>query len=426
MLFRSNARPSARGFHTLARIGALTLLFAGSPAGAQGLSLSDVLRRVSSADPYGEVTDARIQAGEASVRQARVGPRPVVGLEVEDFAGTGPYSPFNRSQTTAYYERPWERGGKREARVGAAQSELAVIRLRGRVRALDLLTQVQTLWVEALAAQAAVDVAEQRLAFAQQNAREVGYRVDRAVDPLFADERAKTMVAQARIELDQAIEAARIASANLAALWGGTEDFQLDISAFSLLDLALLEVEDTPDIALLIAERDTAGARVRVEQTRGVSDPTFRVGVRHFGEGNEAALVVGGSIPLGGRRANMANVDRARGEQIAVEGEITIARIERKREIDRLVAERRAIATEVGRIDREVLPLAERTVSMVRDGFNRGGTAFTLLELGESQRVVSDARARRIELLRRFHLAGARLDRLTGRHASLFTSAENR
>jgi cobalt-zinc-cadmium efflux system outer membrane protein len=63
---------------------------------------------------------------------------------------------------------------------------------------------------------------------------------------------------------------------------------------------------------------------------------------------------------------------------------------------------------------------------MVRDGFNRGGTAFTLLELAESQRVVSDARARRIELLRRFHLAGARLDRLTGRHASLFTSAENR
>ncbi len=410
----------------MARIGALTLLFAGSPAGAQGLSLSEVLRRVSSADPYGEVTDARIQAGEASVRQARVGPRPVVGLEVEDFAGTGPYSPFNRSQTTAYYERPWERAGKREARVGAAQSELSVIRLRGRVRALDLLAQVQTLWVEALAAQAAVDVAEQRLAFAQQNAREVGYRVDRAVDPMFADERAKTMVARARIERDQAIEAARIARANLAALWGGTEDFQLDISAFSSLDLALLEVEDTPDIALLIAERDTAGARVRVEQTRGVSDPTFRVGVRHFGEGNEAALVVGGSIPLGGRRANMANVDRARGEQIAVEGEITIARIERKREIDRLVAERRAIATEVGRIDREVLPLAERTVSMVRDGFNRGGTAFTLLELAESQRVVSDARARRIELLRRFHLAGARLDRLTGRHASLFTSAENR
>ncbi|HEX8300036.1 TolC family protein [Sphingomonas sp.] len=426
MVLLSSARRRARGFHKLASIGALTLLFVASSAQAQGLSLSDVLGRVSAADPYGDVTGARIRAGEASVRQARVGPRPVVGLEIEDFAGTGPYSPFNRSQTTAYYERPVERGAKREARVGAAESELAVTRFRGMVRTLDLVAQVQMLWVEALAAQAAVSVAEERLAFAQRNAREVGYRVDRAVDPLFADERAKTAVAQAQIALDQAVEAARIARANLAAMWSGSDGFQLDMSAFWLTDVTLFEMEETPDIALLIAERDVAGAKIRLVQTLGTADPTFRVGVRHFGEGNEAALIVGGSIPLGSRRANTANIDRARSDQTAAEGEISLARVERKREIDRLVAERRAIATEVGRIDREVLPLAERTVSMVRDGFNRGGTAFTLLELAESQRVVSDARARRIELLRRFHLAGARLDRLTGRHASLFTSAENR
>src|SRR3546814_702058 len=76
--------------------------------------------------------------------------------------------------------------------------------------------------------------------------------------------------------------------------------------------------------------------------------------------------------------------------------------------------------------DREVLPSAERAVVLVRDGFNRGGTAFTFLEVAQAQQAVIDARTRRLELFRRYHLDGVRLDRLTGRHASLIASAENR
>jgi cobalt-zinc-cadmium efflux system outer membrane protein len=301
-----------------------------------------------------------------------------------------------------------------------------VIALRGRVRGLDLLAEVQTAWVEAMAAKAQIGIMEERLAFAERTAREVGYRVDRAVDPLFADERAKTAVVQARIARDQAVEAARIARANLAAFWAGSADYGLDLTPFEQLDLAALRVDETADLALLAAERDAAGARVRLEETRGIADPTVRAGVRHFGEGNDVALVIGGSIPLGSRSANRANVDRARSERVAAEAEIAIARVTRMREADRLVAERASIAAEIGRIDREVLPGAGRTVTMVREGFNRGGTAFTLLELAEAQRVVTEARERRVELLKRFHLAGARLDRLAGRHLPLLASAENR
>jgi cobalt-zinc-cadmium efflux system outer membrane protein len=73
-----------------------------------------------------------------------------------------------------------------------------------------------------------------------------------------------------------------------------------------------------------------------------------------------------------------------------------------------------------------VLPSAERAVAMVRDGFNRGGGAFTYLEVAEAQRAVVEAKARRIDLLKSFHLDGARLDRLSGRHASFIASAEIR
>lgn len=420
------ARVRTRFFSALAIGSALSLLFASQTVAAQDLTLADALSRVARGDPSIAVGVAQQQAAEASIRQADIRPRDVIGVDVEDFAGTGPYSPIDRSQTTAWYERTWERGGKREARVGSARSELEVAQQRGRLRMLDVLGQVQAAWVDLLAAEAAIPVADERLAVAQRLEREVARRVERALDPLFAGERARTAVAQARITRDQAVENARIARASLAAWWGGGPDFRIDASAFFQVADMVPVGEDIVDLGLLDAERQAAEARIKLAEANSITDPTVRAGVRHFGQGNEVALVVGGSIPLGGRQANRGNVERAQAERLAAEAELAVARVERKREINRLVAQRAALVTEIGRIDREVLPSAERAVLLVRDGFSRGGTAFTFLEVAQAQQAVIDARTRRFELLRRYHLDGVRLDRLTGRHASLIASAENR
>ena len=394
---------------------------------AQDLSLSDALSRVATGDPAVAANAARIQAADAAITQADVRPRDVVGVDVEDFTGTGPYSALGRSQATAWYERTWERGGKREARVGAARSELGVTAERNRLRMLDLFAQVQAAWVEALAAEAAIPIAAQRLAGARQVEGEVDRRVGRALDPLFAAERARTTVAQARIALDQARENARIARTTLASYWGATGgDYNLDTQPFTIMEPSRPPGDDSPELALLTAERDAAGAKIRLAEASSVGDPSARVGLRHFGQGNDVAIIVGGSIPLGNRTANRGNVTRANAEAQAAEAELAVARAQLGREIDRIVAERAALATEIAWIEREVLPSAARAVTLVRDGFARGGTAFAFLEVNQAQQAVVDARSRRVELLRRFHLRGARLDRLTGRHASLLSSAENR
>jgi cobalt-zinc-cadmium efflux system outer membrane protein len=420
------ARPSARLRRALAIGAAMSVLSAPSIGAAQDLSLSDALSRVANSDPIVAASAARVQAAEAAITQADVRPRDVVGVDVEDFAGTGAYSPVERSQTTAWYERTWERGGKREARIGAARSDVGVATARNRLRMLDLLAQVQAAWVEALAAEAAIPIAEQRLAGSRRVEAEVGRRAARALDPLFAVERARTAVAQARIALDQARETARIARATLAAYWGGTADYSLNAASFGAPAASIAQAENSPDLVLLASERDAAGARVRLAETGNTGDPTARAGVRHFGQGNDVAIVLGASVPLGNRSTNRGNVSRAQAEAQAAEAEIAVSRVQIGREIDRLVAERAAILTEVSRIDQEVLPSAERAVVLVRDGFARGGTAFTFLEVSQTQQAVIDARSRRVELLRRFHLAGARLDRLTGRHAPLLSSAEIR
>src|SRR3546814_872374 len=183
---------------------------------------------------------------------------------------------------------------------------------------LDVLGQVQAAWVDVLAAEAAIPVADERLAVAQRLEREVARRVGRALDPLFAGERAHTAVAQARIARDQAVETARIARASLAAWWGGGPDFRIDARTFfQAADMAPVG-EDIVDLGLLDAERQAAEARIKLAEANSVTDPTVRAGVRHFGQGNEVALVVGGSIPLRSEERRVGkecvSTGRSRGE----------------------------------------------------------------------------------------------------------------
>lgn len=398
-------------------------------AAAQPLDLATALARAAAHDLTRPASEARVQAAEAGARQAAVGPRPSVGLDVETFGGTGERTWLDQTETTLYYQQTLERGGKREARTGAARAEIAVARLQGQVRALDALAVTQTLWVDAAAAEAGIALAEERLALAERLARETRRRVDAARDPLFAAERARTAVVQARIARDQARDTANTARAALADRIGGATDIEIDLNAFERAAPALGLLPSSPqtaDVRLLEARRDAAQARMRVEESQVTQDPTLRAGVRHFRDGGDVAFVVGGSIPLGRADSYRGDIDRARAERLAAEADIAAAVADRDREIARLLARRAASETEVGRIDVEVLPVALRAVDLVRDGYKRGGGAFTYTEVAEAQRVVIEARARRIELLRSIHMDAARLDRLTTRHALLIANAETR
>ncbi|MBR7620008.1 TolC family protein [Phenylobacterium sp. 20VBR1] len=394
---------------------------------AAPLTLPEALTRAAAYDPSLPAGAARVQAAEAGVRQAGVRPNPILGADLENFAGSGDIGLADRSEATLYYEQTWERGGKREARVDVARAELALARGRAVVRALDLMAEVQSAWVEALAAQAQVAVAEERLAVARRLEGEVERRVRAARDPLFSGERARTATAQARIDRDQALAAAEQARRLLASYWGGEPGFELNTSA---LEAATAwthgQFGETPDLRLLATERDLSQARIAVERARAVQDPRWRAGLRHFGQSNDVAVIIGGSIPLGRNDTNRGGIERAQAERTAADADLAAARTEREREIARIAARREATLAEVARSDAEVVPSAARAVTLVRDGFNRGGGAFTYLEVAEAQRAVIEARSRRIELLKRFHLDGVRLDRLTGRHAALLSSAETR
>ncbi len=424
---RASARPG------LALIAGLLLTVTGpSAALAQSsavaarpiLDLGEALARASAADPAATGWDARLGAAQASVRQAGVKPNPSLGFELENLAGSGTYSVLDRTEATLSYQQTLERGGKREARIGLARTGAEVTRRRRDVRRLDLLRDVQVAYAEALAAEADLLIAEARLVAAQSAQTDVDRRVRAARDPLFAGSRAEAATAQAEIERDQARAAARNARDVVARYWGGAADFALNLETFfGAVPPSGDRAVAVADLALLEAERDVATSNVRLEQSRAVTDPTLRAGLRYFGDGNDVALVVGGTLPLRLHDNNNGAIDRAISERSAAEADITAERVLREREIARLMARMAASATESERLRAEVIPVAIRAVEQVRDGFNRGG--FQYMNVADAERALADTRARRVAVLRQFHLDQAALDRLTGRHAALASSNLN-
>jgi len=383
------------------------------------ISLEQALARASAVDPALPGLDARTRAGDAAVRQADVRPNPTLGLMIENLPTLGGGDILGRTETTLSYEQRIERGGDRPARVDLARGESALVQAEAAIRRLDRLEQVQRAWAEALGAQADLEIARERLALAERFQSEVQRRVDMARDPLFAGARAEAELAQAQIDYDQAEIQARLARATLGRFWTGTSDFSLNSADFEDTSAARDVAGEASgiDLAVLAAQRDVAQARGRVEQARATPDATVSVGVRHFWEGQDLGLVVGGSIPLGRYDRNEAAIDRARFDGLAAQADMVALREEREREIARLQVLLASRAMEARRITSETLPQADRAVVLVREGFARGG--FTYNDVISAQNALLTTKARHVAVLKQFHLDRARLDRLTGAHAGL-------
>lgn len=403
------------------KFGTVAALLAGvaglitSPLAAEPLTLDEAIRRALSSSPQGEATAARIQALEAARAAADTKPAATIDGSVENI-GTGG---FNLFQVDATYNLRLERGGKRLARIALAEGDIGIAQAEALIRRLDVAKQVQQLYVEAQAATLKLELAKSRVEIAERLQIEVQRRVRGARDPLFAGTRARTQLAEAKVDLELADHALKAAKTRLSLLTGG------DPSAFSVVTSGFLETRSvgvatdelsSVALALFEARRRRAGANYRLQQAYAKPDPTVYAGPRVFGTG-DIAIVAGVSFPLPNRALNRANIARATAEQRQIEADMAVERFQRRREVA-LAAERVEEARhEAEAIQARVVPGAEQTLREVRAGYNRGG--FTFLDVSTAQSALHEARARFVEALSEYHMAKVELDRLTGQFADL-------
>lgn len=394
---------------------------------AETLTLESALSRALSAAPEFEANAARVDALRAARSQAGVRLNPTVEVLGENVIGTGQYRFLGGAEVTASYAQTIERGGKRQARVALAEREIGVAEAEALVQRLNIARRVQGAYVEAVTAQALIEVAEERLRLANTLQTEVDRRVREARDPLFAGTRAATRVEEAEVDLELATHARDAALTRLTTLWGGTPA-GLTLSTEEFFELGdRPRVADRPaaaDLAVYEARVRRAEAAIAVEQARRIQDPTVRGGVRYLNQTGDLAILGGISIPLARYDTNRANIQRAVAERRRAEAEIEVARLARLREL-RLAEEKVEEARhEAEALLQRVFPGALKTLEQVREGFARGG--FRHVDIDEAQTRLGAVRERIVGAVAEYHEARVELDRLTGRFAGPLLNEELR
>ena len=418
--------PGTGNAQTRLRVGGLlcVALFATAAAPAvaqQTITLKSALSRTLGAEPTVQANQARQLGAGYGVMQAGRRLNPSVGVEAENFAGSGAYRNGRSTEATLFLEQTIELGGKRQARTGVAASEATAVKARGVVALLDRLRDVELAYAEALFADAQMRVARERLSYARSIREEIARRTEAGGEASFSLTRAEAQVALEQLAVEQADAAARITRSTLGAFWKGGASFRLDPGAFRSTASTSPEEGSSPEIALLAAEREAAAARLSLAIANASPDLAFRVGVRRLQDTRDTAVIAGVSIPLQVFDNNSAAISQAQEQRRAAEFDASALRMAVRREAMRLHQEMQAAAREAARVRATVIPPAEKAVGMIRDGLERGG--FSYVELADAQRLLNDAKTLEITALRKFHTDRAALARLTGRHARAFNLA---
>lgn len=387
---------------------------------ADELTLDEVLRRVVAVHPDLRVFRHRSEALAVEADVASLSPPMTVGAELENFAGTGALSGFDRAELTLSLAALLERGGKRDARQAIAAAHVDALAAQRAAAELDLLAEAARRYLDLVSAQARERIAAQEVQLRLRTVGATERQLRAGAAPEAALLAAEALQARAELEVARAATETGAAWRRLATLWGGVAEGPAPRASAAVLELprlpplsSLLQiVERTPQLRQFADATRIAEARLHFAQSSRATDLEWRIGLRHLREGDDWGLVAGVSVPLGSARRAEPSIRAARAEleRISVERESAALLL------DATLVEAHArfsgASLEVERIRDEWLPRLSRAEAAAERAYRAGALGY--LEWAQLQAETTAARRQQLVAAIEAHRALIEIQRLTG------------
>ncbi|MBB2484370.1 TolC family protein [Mitsuaria sp. WAJ17] len=377
------------------------------------LTLDQALEQAATRSPLIAAAVREVDAARGASLQAGLWRNPELSATVEDLRR-------DSRTTTITLDIPLELGGKRSARVGAAERTLGLALAElSKVRA-DVRADVIQAFFGALLAQERVQLAQGSADIAGRAADAVALRVAAGkVSPLEAS-RAHVDRANAQLELAESRAGLQTARAALAAVLGDAapafEGVQGDLAVLPhrpALDELLARLDASPALLAGRLEAERRRALVDVERSRAVPDLVLNLGSRRDAAAGRTQAIVGFTLPLPVFDRNQGAVVEASRRAEKADDELQALRLRLLTELQdasqRLAQARHSLAI----LQEAVLPSARQAHEAASKGFDAG--KFGFLDVVDAQRTLLLARARYLNTLAAAHQAVAAIDRITGR-----------
>lgn len=358
-----------------------------------------------------------VRAAEARILRAGAIPNPELAAEVENVGGSGERKGFESTETTLSVSQLIELGGKRGNRITAATLERDLAGWDFESKRLDVYTETAEAFIDVLAAQRRLKLADRSLDLAKQVLRAARERVRAGLVSPLEETRAGVRVSTSTIDQEREKRALVEARERLAAMWGSTApafsevkgDFE-DVATIPPLTELLQQISQNPDIARWTAETDLREAELALEESRNIPDLTIGGGVRRFEETNDNAFVASVSIPVPVFGLNPGGTLEAR-RRISQAAENKRAATTRTHTaLSQTYQGLSAAYEEVIGLSNQVLPGAKAAFNAARKGYQEG--KFDFLEVLDSQRTLLEAEAAYIDALANYHARMVAVERL--------------
>lgn len=384
---------------------------------ATAVTLQTAIAMALQSNPDLSAARYELQAVEATLLQANVLPNPSLEVAVEDRRR-------ETRESTLQLSQPIELGGKRSARMHAAERGLDAASAELNAKKAEVRAAVITAFFDVLSAQERVRLTQEASELAQRATTVASKRVASGkVSPV---EETKAQVAESGVRLEMAQARSELVSARkrLSATWGNlTPRFESAEGQFGVLpelpDVNVLSqrLAGSPALTRARHEVDRRQALAQVERSRRIPDMAVTLGVKRSEELGRNQAIVGLSVPLplfdsnrGNVLESLRRVDKARDELSATEIRIDseLAQAYEKLSISRQEAES---------LQKEVIPGAQSAYDAASKGFEYG--KFGFLDVLDAQRTLLQAKSQHLRALSEAHRAAAEIDRIVGESMSV-------
>jgi cobalt-zinc-cadmium efflux system outer membrane protein len=356
---------------------------------------------------------------QAELESATQRPPVNASLGVENVLGTGAASGFDEAEITLSLASVLERGSKREARRAVADAQMQALGLEEEARRLDLLAEVARRYLDLLAAQTLVQIAETDLVQRQQLVEASAQRVRAGASPESVRLTAEAAVARARLQRERALAETRVAARRLAAMWNDrAPNFErvtgdpLALPPAPTLDALSALLDRSPELKRFADETRLRETRLQLARSARTTDIQWQAGIRRLQDSDDWAAVAGVSIPLGSARRAAPRVRAAEADLAALSLERESEEITLYATLTDAQARLASSSVEVEMARTEVLPRLQQAEQAAERAYRAGATSY--LEWAQIESEITAARRDQVLAAIDGHRALIEIQRLTG------------
>ena len=389
------------------------------PAFTQSVTMKEAINRAVERSPAVKAAFTEIEARHGEAAQASYKPNPELSLDIENFLGSGAKSGFKVAEETLRISQSIELGDKRLKRLRAANLEASVAGWDYEAARLAAASRAATAFVDVLVAQTRIEVLERFIKIAERTRSAVETQI--AAGKGIATDLDRASISLARAKAGVEGERARLTAArqSLSALWGSNKlNFErargkLDATPNVTLERVQTYLAENPALARWSDEIGRRHAMLDVERAKAVPDIRVALGVRHFHEDDNGALVATIAVPLqvfdrnnGNIAAATQRIQRAEFDAQASERDVFSALVT-------AMGALRVAYAQINAVKSGVLPPSRSTVERTQAGYSEG--RFDLFMLLDAQRSLLDAELELVSAQGDYAKARVQVEILIGR-----------